>query len=381
MKSILKFLLKLNLSTKLEDLYCRIPYYGGRGKAFNPLSVVLLASYRCNLRCKMCFYYNEEEADNTYDLIEERQEDELSKPQILKLIDDSAEMNVKVFTIHGGEPLLYPDFFDIAEYAYHKGMLVNIVSNGTLITKETAKKIVETKINHITFSLDGPETIHDEVRNVKGTFKKLISGIENLKELENNGHTIPRLSIGTYISALNQHNITEIIDVIKKLDIQDWGVGLITYNNEKLTESTKKMLGFIDKSHQGSIENIPDEVKNIDISNLKKQRQLVKEKNTIYGINIIFPSEKAIDNYYNNVYNERNYCLIPWARTVISPYGEVFPCINFSLIGYNLGNIKEKSLKDIWNSLPYKDFRRMLKKRGLFPLCSKCCMINNIRKL
>ena len=107
----------------------------------------------------------------------------------------------------------------------------------------------------------------------------------------------------------------------------------------------------------------------------------MKEKNTVDGINIIFPSKKAIDNYYNSHYNERNYCLIPWARTVVSPYGEVFPCVNFSLIGYTLGNIKEKSLKDIWNAIPYKDFRRMLKKRGLFPLCSKCCMINNIKKL
>ncbi|MFC1541793.1 radical SAM/SPASM domain-containing protein [Candidatus Latescibacterota bacterium] len=381
MKFILKILLKLNLAQKLEDLYCRIPYLYGKGKAFNPLSVVLLVSYKCNLRCKMCFYYNEEESESTANLIREKREDELSKTEIFKLIDDSAEMNVKVFTIHGGEPLFYPDFFEIAEYAKNKGMLVNIISNGALLNEEIAKKIVEAKINHITFSLDGPEEIHDKIRNVKGTFKKLVSGIEHLRTLEAKDYTIPSLAISTYVSALNQNSVIDMLEIVKNTGIKNWSVGLITYNSDKLTEASRKMLGIVDNAHQGSIEHIADEIKNIDLSVLKKQRQSLKDKSRAYGLDIIFPSEMAIDNYYNSAFNELNQCLIPWSRTVVSPYGEVFPCINFSLINYYLGNIKEKSLKDIWNSQEYKEFRRKLKKHGLFPLCSKCCMINNVKKI
>ncbi len=382
MKKIIKSLGKnKNLAKCLEHLYCKIPYLFGNGQAFNPLSVVLLVSYKCNLRCKMCFYYNDSEKDNTCNLIKNRANEELTLGQIYKLIDDASYMKVKILTIHGGEPLLYPDIFKISNYAYEKGLLVNFITNGALLSEKIAKKIVNAKINQITFSLDGPEAIHDNVRNVKGTFKRLMLGVKNLKNLEEKGYKIPNLCISTYISAINQNKIKDIIDVIKNIGIKDWGVGLITHNGEKLAIATSKILKINKNKNQGNLENLKDEVKNIDINILKKQREIVSTKNKKYQLEIIFPSKKAIENYYNPGFNEMDYCLLPWSRIVISPYGEVFPCINLSMIGCVLGNIKEKSLKDIWNSQRYINFRKKLKKNKLFPLCSKCCHINNLKKI
>jgi radical SAM protein with 4Fe4S-binding SPASM domain len=381
MKIIIKLVQKLKIARIIEDLYCKIPYYFGKGRAFHPLSAVLLVSYRCNLRCTMCFYYNEAESEHTMQLLREKHGEELSKSQIFQLIDDLADMRVKVLTIHGGEPLLYPDIFEITHYADTKRLLVNFVTNGTLINEQTARKISETHINHITFSLDGPEHIHDEVRNVSGTFHKLISGIKHLKELERTGTRIPSLSIATYISAVNQNHIHEIIDIIHELGISGWDVGLITYNSEKLSDASRTILGIFDDSHEGSLDNIKEEIKTIGESVLKKQRESVKDKNRNYCLDITFPSEKAIESYYDNSYNELNYCLYPWARTVISPYGDVLPCITMSMIGYSAGNIKETSLKQIWNGKQFVEFRKLLKKQGLLPICSKCCTINNIRKI
>lgn len=382
MKKIIKLFGKnKNLTRYLEYLYCKIPYEFGNGKAFNPLSIVLLVSYKCNLRCKMCFYYNESEKNNTCNLIKDRANEELNLKQIYKLIDNASHMKIKILTIHGGEPLLYPDIFRIANYAYNKGLLVNFITNGVLLSEKVAKKIVDAKINQITFSLDGPEAVHDNVRNVKGTFKKLVQGIKNLKNLEKEGHKIPNLCISTYISAINQNKIIDVLEVIKNMEIKNWGVGLITHNGGKLAIATRKILKINKNKNQGNLENLEDEVKNIDRNILKKQRKIVSGKNKKYQLEIIFPSEKAIDNYYNLGFNEMNYCLLPWSRIVISPYGEVFPCINLSMIGCVLGNIKEKSLKEIWNSHEYINFRKKLKKSKLFPLCSKCCHINNLKKI
>ena len=73
MKKIISKLAKNQLfANKLESLYNFLPYQFGKGKAFNPLSVTLLVSYRCNLRCKICFYYNEVEKDKTCKSIEQR---------------------------------------------------------------------------------------------------------------------------------------------------------------------------------------------------------------------------------------------------------------------------------------------------------------------
>lgn len=372
-------------ANKLEGMYNWIPYHFGRGKAFNPLSVTLLVSYRCNLRCKMCFYYNEVEKDKICKLIEDKIQHELSLVQIKGLINQCADMKVKVFTIHGGEPLLYPNIFKISKYAKDKGMLVNFVTNGTLINEAIAKKIIDAGINHITFSLDGPKAIHDDIRSVPGTFNKLIKGIEILKDMEGEGATIPALSVSTYISAINQKKLAQTLRIVRKTDIKDWGVGVITHNGDKLAIMTKDILGITNKSisQHGNLTSLRDEVKNINLDILHYQREACRiiNEHDGYRLNIIFPSKDAIDNYYNPDWNEVPRCTCRWSRTVVSPYGEVFPCVNMGMVNCIVGNIKYQKLKDIWNGEKYCSFRRKLKKYGVLPICSKCCHINNKRIL
>jgi radical SAM protein with 4Fe4S-binding SPASM domain len=381
-QNIMKILMKNSLIARAaEDMYCKVPYYFMNGRAFNPLSVVLLVTYKCNLNCKMCFYYNENESDNTHRLIRERATEELKPEQIYRLIDEMHSLRIRVLTIHGGEPLVYPGIFDISKYASRRGIMVNFITNGTLISEETAKNIVDAKIGNITFSIDGPENIHDTVRNRQGTFQKLIRGINNLREMEKKRFQIPDLSVSTYISGINAEKISELHDIVKGTGIKRWGVGLITYNNAKMAEMTKEILGITGGRGQGNLENLKDEIKEIDIEKLLKERELLKSKNNDYRIDLIFPSVKAIKNYYDVFYNEVDHCLYPWARVIISPYGEVFPCVNLSMIDYKLGNIKEKSLKEIWNSKEFIEFRRKIKKNKLFPMCSKCCVINNTKPI
>lgn len=351
------------------------------GRALNPLSIVLLVTYRCNLRCKMCFYYNESEIKKTGDMITRRKDEELSFERIKELIDEMEKMKIRVMTLHGGEPLIYPGIFDIASYARDRGIAVNFVTNGTMISQNIAERIVKAKISGITFSIDGPEDIHDEVRSMKGVFAKVISGIGFLKELEKAGKKIPNIQVSTYISAINQEKIEELYEILKEMKIKNWGVGLITYNSEKMEAATRKILHINTDEGQGGLENLTDEVKNIKEEVLLEQREKIKKANKHYRMDIIFPTEKAVKKYYDSYYNEKDFCLYPWARTVISPYGEVFPCVNLSMVNYSLGNIKEKSLKEIWNSAEYIEFRKKLKKNKLLPICSKCCVINNVKKL
>lgn len=365
----------------LEDSYCRVPYYIFPGRALSPLSVVFLATYKCNLRCKMCFYYNESEEVSTLRMIKERGPEELSRDQVCKLIDDLSLMKVKVFTIHGGEPLLYKDFFKIAKYSQSKGLLVNFVTNGTLISEDIAKEIVAAKINHITFSIDGPENIHDKIRNVPGTFSKMLSGIKNICALKEHGYNVPGISISTYLSAINQAYIVELAQLLYQCGVKNWGVGLSTYNSERLAGFTREILGIDNSNHQGSLEHIADDIIFIDKEALKKQRRDIRDLNRHYKMDIYFPSEKAIDKYDNPSFNEAGRCFYPWARVVISPYGEVFPCINLAMVGFSLGNIKDEPLSTIWNSQKFREFRGKLKARKLLPICSKCCTINGTRKL
>ena len=71
-------------------------------------------------------------------------------------------------------------------------------------------------------------------------------------------------------------------------------------------------------------------------------------------------------------YAEDNKCLYPWYAMRISPYGQVYPCS----VNRVLGDIRKTPLQDIWNGEDYAAFRRSLRRVGLFPQCSKCCVLH-----
>ena len=386
MKKITSFFIKLlqknkALSRIAEDMYSRVPYHFLSGKALNPLSVVLLLTYRCNLRCKMCFYYNEAEKSATESLIHTRKDEELTLEEIKNLVDDIARMNARVFTLHGGEPLVHPDVYEISAYAASKGLLVNFITNGIMLNEKNIEKIIESKINSVTISLDGPDYIHDDLRGMKGAFKKIMDGVAILRAKEKEGKKIPKLSISTYISAVNQGAVMELFERIKETGIADWNIALVTYGEEKLGAATKRILGIGDEKGQGDLSSLSGEITGLDAGKFLQVRAALKKENKNAGLQITFPSKDAIEKYSDLSFNEVNYCLYPWARTVVSPYGEVFPCISLSMVNAVMGNIKERPLSEIWNSGEYVEFRKKLKKNKLFPVCAKCCTINNIKML
>jgi len=135
--------------------------------------VVWNVTRRCNLRCKHCYATSE---DKDYS-------NELTTEEGKRLIDDLAQFGCPVLLFSGGEPLIRPDVIELASYAVKKGLRVVFSTNGTLITKDMAKRLKEIGTSYIGISLDGGEIIHDTFRGVSGAFKKAIEGASNCKEV------------------------------------------------------------------------------------------------------------------------------------------------------------------------------------------------------
>ncbi len=121
---------------------------------------------RCNLRCKHCYQ-------------EGGQVQELSREQILAVIDEIAEMlqawreNYAIefqpsFNVTGGEPFLRPDFFDILARMAGIGFEIYVLSNGTVITAERARRLAELQVSGVQVSLEGPEEIHEAIGSGAG---------------------------------------------------------------------------------------------------------------------------------------------------------------------------------------------------------------------
>lgn len=153
--------------------------------------VVWNSTRTCNLKCRHCYM----------DSDSRRYNDELTTEEAKKFIDDLAEFKVPVLLFSGGEPLIRPDFFELAAYAAVKGIRPTLSTNGTLITREVAQEIKSIGVGYVGISLDGLAAVNDKFRGVEGAFKLAMRGIENC------------VAVGQRVGlrfTINHHNFEEL---------------------------------------------------------------------------------------------------------------------------------------------------------------------------
>jgi Fe-coproporphyrin III synthase len=122
---------------------------------------------RCNLTCKHCYSIS---ADKDF-------AGELSTDEVFRTMDDLKAFRVPVLILSGGEPLLRPDFFEIAKRSKALGFYTALSSNGTLIDLAMMKQIEPIDFDYVGISLDGLGPTHDKFRRMEGAFAKSLAAI------------------------------------------------------------------------------------------------------------------------------------------------------------------------------------------------------------
>ena len=328
------------------------------GFSFYPSTIVFHPTARCNLRCKMCVV-------SSYSFLKE-----LKLGQIKRIIDQIAFFKPH-FYIAGGEPLLRDDLEEIILYAKKKGLITTFTTNGTLLTSKRAEKIIQSRVDGISVSIDGPEEINDQIRG-RGNFKKAVRTIEVfLKTREKCRQILPRLKIATVISGLSYQYLDQMVNMADELKVEEIVFFHMDYKGEKIARSHRNCLLANFKQQVGCLGYI---VKNsdftaINLAVLKKQiRKILYEKHKV-SVSFAPPVPFAkISNYYNGKYFKNFACTNPWFSATILPNGDLVPC--FSL---KIGNLLENDFRELWNSNFYKKFRKYLKNQHHFPGCFRCC--------
>ncbi len=135
-----------------------------------PETVQFSLTSRCNLRCKMCSIAGRQP-----------EEEELSTSCIKGLIDQAAAWGVKEVLFTGGEPFLRNDIYELCSHAGRNRMRSIITTNGTLLDRDSCRRLAECGAGHVHFSLDGLERTHDLLRG-KGTFASAVRAFGMLNE-------------------------------------------------------------------------------------------------------------------------------------------------------------------------------------------------------
>lgn len=281
-------------------------------KAFTenrPVSVMIELLTKCNLRCEHCYLPSHTNPGLSFDKIKD-------------LLFELRELGVVNVSLTGGEIFLRDDLFEIIKIARSLYMRVFLLSNGTLLNSEIIEKLKKLHISEFSttiFSMN-PE-IHDSITSKNGSLSLLL---DNLKELKKTGITI-RIK-----TPLMQKNLENFVDIQ-------------SYCEENGFEYLVSPLIF--SKNDG--DSYPKELR---ISDSK-----------------LYTAMRTIDAITRNDHLHGNDvpCAALFYSFAIDCQGDVYPCNSFF---YKVGNIFQKSLKEIWYSSKELKLIKSIKNSDL-----KCC--------
>jgi len=155
------------LKIKLEELPSKVSNI-----KYAPRTVHFDITTQCNSKCIYCLASDRMKKNK-----------ELSTKQIIDIIGQLPDLGTWLLCLSGGEPFLRKDIFEILDYVEKLQLLTQVYTNGTLISKEMAKKISKYRYVFLQISLDSYIPEHHEFhRGIKESYTKTLQGIKNLLE-------------------------------------------------------------------------------------------------------------------------------------------------------------------------------------------------------
>jgi radical SAM protein with 4Fe4S-binding SPASM domain len=286
-----------------------------------PAFVHLELTRHCNLDCFYCTIRdNNSPAPSNYSL-----------DHFKKIIDRLVEAEVFEVSFFGGEPFLCPHIYDLGRYAVEEGLVVNFLTNGTLLRSGDIERIPRI-FRSGTIALNGLEGYHDRSVGKKGAFRQAAFALSQLTEID-----FP-VGIDCVLSASNLNHLEQFLVWIKENlpNISKVFFNFIVpYNRE---ESESESLSQNQTSHAFAI--------------IDKYNRSPELRNKI-GLGTAFPF-CLLPKGYEHL---RKNCTAGWTFGSVDASGNVRICSWSSDI---LGNVLTTPLEDIWqNSTGINDYRSL----------------------
>jgi len=347
----------------------------------------------CNLRCIHCRATATELSSPT----------DLPTEKALAIINQISEFSNPILVLSGGEPLFRRDIFQLARYGTDRGLRVALATNGTLVTRTVAKRIVDSGVRRVSMSLDGADAdTHDSFRGIPGAFENTLQGFRNLQELGMS------LQINMTVARHNAHQLPAVLELARNIGadalhtflLVPVGCGVdIAAEQMVPPEEYERMLNwFYDQSKNGDIELKATCAPHY--FRVAKQRQVEERKaaqaaavshsadpNEIGPAEILMPSGTGIvlkpgkhpghpggngAGHPNGMNAATKGCLAGTGVCFISHEGEVYPC---GYLPVKAGDLRRQTFAEVWTDSPV--FAQLRDTGNLKGKCG-CCEFRNI---
>ncbi len=371
--------------TRLLVPYYWVPYNFGGGRALPPFHAALELTFRCNLRCRMCSLVasnavvdggtprNRIGAGGDPQSLRGK---ELSLEEYSRLLGDLKSCGVRHVGFTGGEPFIRSDAPALLREAGRRGLLLSAITNGTVMSDELCDALVVSGLRSLTISLDGPEAIHNRIRGSTSAFSRLRRNVLKLREWkEQAGARLPKIGFSCVVSACNQDHLSEVVAVAKDCGVSELVFGFLFFTDDATRIATERLTptGQADFADQ----RIPEDLRRVDAVGLERELGAARRRAAELGVRIsVMPPLQGGElwqRFHAPSQFYANKCFVPWYQVRINPYGDVYPC----QIDTRMGNVREASLRAIWNGKDYRRFRELVREQGLLPGCSRCCKLND----
>ncbi len=298
-----------------------------------PWSVHVDLTYRCNERCIHCYLDHEDHG-------------EMKTQEIKNVLEQLAQSGTLFLTLSGGEIFLRADLFELLEFARLLHFDISLKTNALLIDAGRARKLRELNVRKIQISIYSAEPeVHDAITKVRGSLERSLAAIRFLQAEGLNVKIACPLMKQNLMAYRNVQALAAELGVPYVLDMtitpkMDGDMSLL-----QLRSSTKELLPILQDASLNPRACSPNSLEAETISTGSA---------TSSGIESSAYDDIPCSAGHNSCY--------------ISPYGDVFPCVQMPVA---TGNLRKQSFEDIWfRSAEMKRVRAV--RESQLPVCSKC---------
>jgi radical SAM protein with 4Fe4S-binding SPASM domain len=292
-----------------------------------PLSVHFDITYRCNERCVHCYLDHDDLGEMTTGEIED-------------VLDQLADAGVFFLALSGGEVLMRRDFFDIVEHARRRLFNVKIKTNGVMIREPEARRLRQLGVEQVQISVYSHRPqVHDGITKLPGSLRRTIEAIRFLK-LQG-----LKVSMANVLMSANLFDNQGVMSLAKDLGV--------SYTLDPTI--TPKI--------DGNTAVLALRAPGAELRRVFRNEELVGNV-AEFCAPPATPDEDVMDGYP---------CSAGHTSCYISPYGDVFPCVQFPLPS---GNLRREKFVEIWQHSSALKEVRSIRARDL-TTCSTCSHVGS----
>jgi radical SAM protein with 4Fe4S-binding SPASM domain len=303
-----------------------------------PLSVHFDLTYRCNERCVHCY-------------LDHQDHGELSTAECVASLEQLAKAGTLFLTFSGGEIFLRPDLFEILAAARRLHFDISLKSNALLVTPERAARLRQVGVRRVQISVysDNP-AIHDAITKVPGSLRRTLAAIPLLLDQGLQVKLACPLMRQNLLAYRGVMALAEKLGVPYVLDLT-------------ITPMMDGSSGPL--AHRASISELLPVLQDSALNSCHPQP---KSQPDTAATNVAGQLGSAVSSGLDSSAYEDLPCSAGHNSCYISPYGEVFPCVQLPQAA---GNLRHQSFNEIWYHAPQLEKLRAVRESQL-PVCSHC---------